>query len=185
MQCKTKKSLSALAVFGLCAACQTTPQDMLSQPDISQIDATAAQATGETRYFPAITYREVREIKFGALRNIGPPERMFFADQINLAATGGDRIIPIVVQTVGDGRKTLLFVALEVDDGMTPYIARAMLARMTSVLRFAPAISEMGVSQELDVYSMAAILGFERIIVTNGRAFSYEAQLARGLVPTD
>ena len=68
---------------------------------------------------------------------------------------------------------------------MTPYIARAMLARMTSVLRFAPAISEMGVSQELDVYSMAAILGFERIIVTNGRAFSYEAQLARGLVPTD
>jgi len=56
---------------------------------------------------------------------------------------------------------------------------------MTSVLRFSPAISEMGVSQELDVYSMAAILGFERIIVTNGRAFSYEAQLARGLVPTD
>ena len=145
MQCKTKKSLSALAVLGLCAACQTTPQDMPSQPDISQIDA----------------------------------------DQINLAATSGDRSIPIVVQTVGDGRKTLLFVALEVDAGMTPYIARAMLARMTSVLRFAPAISEMGVSQELDVYSMAAILGFERIIVTNGRAFSYEAQLARGLVPTD
>lgn len=52
-----------------------------------------------------------------------------------------------------------------------------MLARMTSVTRFLPEISEMGLSAEFDIYNMAAVLGFNRIVVTDGRKFSHKAEL--------
>jgi hypothetical protein len=35
----------------------------------------------------------------------------------------------------------------------------------------------MGLSREFDIYNMAAVLGFRRIIVTDGRDFSHQADL--------
>jgi hypothetical protein len=110
-------------------------------------------------------------------RGAGPQQRQVFVDQINLATTSGERPIPIVAQAVGEERKTLLLMNVEAEEFLTPYIARAMLARMTSLVRFLPAISEMGLSAEFDIYNMGAVLGFDRIVITDGRSFSHEAVL--------
>tara|TARA_R110000765_G_scaffold208234_4_gene313368 strand:+ start:328 stop:576 length:249 start_codon:yes stop_codon:yes gene_type:complete len=60
---------------------------------------------------------------------------------------------------------------------LIPYISRGLLARMTSISRFAPIIAEMGLSQELDVYGVAAVLGFTQIVVTDGREVGYGTKL--------
>lgn len=60
---------------------------------------------------------------------------------------------------------------------LTPYTSRGLLARMTSIIRFAPTIAEMGLSQELDVYDVAAVLGFKQIVVTDGNEVSYVTKL--------
>ncbi|MEL7042954.1 MAG: hypothetical protein AAGL90_15650 [Pseudomonadota bacterium] len=167
--------LMTLSALGACETAIPTETSL----EVPMAAATADPVTGEGEAFPPITHSEVPEIRFGRMQDVGPVERQFFVDQINLAASSGGRDIPIVVQSVGEGRQTLVFMSLASDEAPTPYIARAMLARMTSVLRFAPPIAEMGLGQDLDVYNMAAILGFERIVVTDGRAFSYEARLER------
>lgn len=167
-----------LLATGLIAACETVPVG--SETDIVTADAIleADSDTGEGVYYPKVTISEQPEIRFGPILGAGPQERQFFVDQINRAATTSERDIALVVQAVGSGNQTLLFMPLGRDGTPTPYIAKAMLARMTSVLRFAPAITEMGISQEMDIYNMAAILGFERVVVTDGRAFSYQANVA-------
>ncbi|MEO0608156.1 MAG: hypothetical protein AAFY82_07975 [Pseudomonadota bacterium] len=169
-------ALSLLAT-GLVSACETSPMasdtNLVGAGALTEADA----ATGEGIYYPKVTLSDQPEIRFGPILGAGPQERQFFVDQINRAATTSERDIALVVQAVGTENQTLLFMPLNRDGSPTPYIAKAMLARMTSVLRFAPAITEMGISQEMDVYNMAAILGFDRIVVTDGRAFSYQADV--------
>jgi hypothetical protein len=104
-------------------------------------------------------------------------QRQLFADQINLAASSPGRTVPIVAQAVGQDRGSLVFMYIDSEAGLTPYLARGILARLTSITRFAPAITEMGLTNEFDIYNAAAVLGFERIVVTDGREFSHEVKL--------
>lgn len=167
----------SLLSTGLVSACETSP--VASDANFVSADALieADAATGEGLYYPKVTVSEQPEIRFGPILGAGPQERQFFVDQINRASTTSERDIAIVVQAVGTENKTLLLMPLGREGRPTAYIAKAMLARITSVLRFAPAITEMGISQEVDVYNMAAIMGFERIVVTDGRAFAYQANV--------
>lgn len=160
---------AALTVLAGCATVPTWAEPAASEP--------AALSTAATDYFPPVVSREAPEIRFAPMRGVGPDDRQFFVDQVNLSTASGERPIPIVAQAVGARGETLLLVNIEPNEFLTPYIARAMLARMTSLVRFLPAISEMGLSADFDIYNMGAVLGFERIVVTDGRSFSHEAVL--------
>ncbi|MEO0607553.1 MAG: hypothetical protein AAFY82_04930, partial [Pseudomonadota bacterium] len=120
--------------------------------------------------------------RFEFMEEIGPQQRQAFVDQLNLATAGGERVLPIVIQAVGEDRSTLVIMNIEPEAFFTPYIARAILARLTSLTRFLPAVSEMGLSSEFDIYNMASVLGFDRIVVTDGREFSHEARLVRPVI---
>ena len=133
---------------------------------------------GQNNYYPPIVSADIPEVRFSAAAEAGAQKRHFFVDQINLAAAGNS--FPIVAQAVGADSATLVIMNIDTPEGITPYIARAMLARMTSVVRFLPEISELGLSAEFDIYNMAAVLGFNRIVVTDGREFSHEARLTNG-----
>ena len=163
----------------LAAACESVPPSASGAVTSEGETLSLLPGAGVGVYFPPISSSDQPDIRFGPMAGIGPEQRLFFADQINIAASGPERSIPIVVQAVGTERKTLVFMPIGGEATATPYIARAVLARMTSVSRFLPAISEMGLSQDFDIYNMGAVLGFERIIVTDGRDFSHEARLTR------
>jgi len=165
---------TALAVV---SGCETLPSEGDVAPAAPIAAASADLRTGAGRSYPPTTSSETPEIRFGPMVGVSSPQRQFFVDQINLAAASGPRLVPVVAQAVGDDKSTLLFMSLSSEQTPTPYLARAMLARMTSILRFAPAITEMGLSNEFDIYNMAAVLGFERIVVSDGRTFSHEALL--------
>lgn len=161
--------LAALAAVAGCASVATSAQPATSKP--------AVLSTAADSYFPPIVSRETPEIRFTPMRDAGPQERQVLVDQINLVTSGGERRLPIVAQAVDDERKTLVLMDVEAQAALTSYIARAKLARMTSLVRFLPAIAEMGLSGEFDIYNMGAVLGFSRIVMTDGRSFSHEAVL--------
>ncbi|WP_213271896.1 hypothetical protein [Hyphomonas sp.] len=158
------------------SACQTTsPAEQADTP--AHMAAAPGEMTGEGWYYPPISSEETPDIRFGKMAGIGPEERQFFTDQVNLTASTPGRTFPIVAQAVGENRETLVFLYLDAEGPMTPYLARAILARLTSVMRSAPAIAEMGLSSEFDIYNTAAVLGFAQIIITDGRDFSHQAKL--------
>lgn len=172
--------VTTVALIGLLGACETATTQSTS-PNLKEIAPTTVnEATGSGLFYPAPISFDEPEIRFGLISGVGLTERQFFADQINLAATSPQRTLPIVAQSVGDGRKTLVLLVLGTEGPTTGYMSRALLARLTSVTRFAPAIAEMGLSSEFDIYNMAAVLGFERIVVTDGRTFAHEAKLKAG-----
>ena len=169
-------NLALIALFSALSACQT-----VSAPEPATTPAPIAaaidEATGAGKYYPQVSSYETPEIRFGQMAGIGAEERQFFTDQVNLAASTPGQTFPIVAQAVGENRETLVFLFLDTEGPMTPYLARAILARLTSVMRSVPAIAEMGLSSEFDIYNTAAVLGFAQIIVTDGRDFSHEAKL--------
>jgi hypothetical protein len=168
---------SAMAALSLAAAFAISPLNAEVAGAQSRNPKGVDVQTGAGIYFPAIASTDNPEIRFSPMANSGPQQRQTFVDQINLAAIGAEQPLPIIFQAVGADRKTLVVTNIETDEPMTAYIARAMLARITSVTRFLPAIQEMGLSSEFDIYNMGAVLGFERIVVTDGRRFAHEAQL--------
>ncbi len=168
--------VALIASLGALGACENLPAaGKTATPALSA--SAINETTGAGKYYPQVSSVETPDIRFGKMAGIGPQERQFFIDQVNLAASTPGRTFPIVAQAVGENRETLVFVYLDADDTMTPYLALGILARLTSVTRFAPAIAEMGLSSEFDIYNMAAVLGFARIIVTDGRDFAHEASL--------
>ena len=175
----TIKLAPVLIAMGALAACETVIAGADADGLATPVETVSVPATGEGIFFPPVTSTDTPQIRFNQTLPVGAMERTFFSDQINLATTSGERMVPIVIQAVGDDQKTLVFVALESSDPMTPYIARAMLARMTSVMRFAPALTEMGINQDMDIYNMAAILGFDRVVVSDGRSRSHMANIIR------
>jgi hypothetical protein len=167
----------ALAILlSTLGACQTVSTEGQADPS-ALIVASVDETTGAGRYYPQVSSTETPDIRFGKMTGIGPEERQFFTDQVNLAASTPGRTFPIVAQAVGENRETLVFLYLDAEGPMTPYLARAILARLTSVMRSAPAIAEMGLSGEFDIYNTAAVLGFAQIIVTDGRDFAHKADL--------
>lgn len=170
------RKIALMAALGALGACQSMPA--MEQADTPVLSVAAVdERTGAGTYYPRISSIETPEIRFGQMAGVGPEERQFFIDQVNLAASTPGRTAPIVAQAVGENHETLVFIYLDAEGPMTPFLARAILARLTSVSRFAPAIAEMGLSSEFDIYNMAAVLGFGQIIVSDGRDFAHQASL--------
>ncbi|MEL6782114.1 MAG: hypothetical protein AAFO51_07030 [Pseudomonadota bacterium] len=172
-------AITALAGVGVLGGCETatgSPQSL--EPSLTS-EAQIDEATGASTHYPPPTSFETPDIRFGPLAGAGPTQRQFFVDQVNVTAAQAQRSLSLVAQAVGEDRTTLVFTILGAEGEPTSYLARALLARMTSVVRFTPAISEMGLSEAFDIYNTAAVLGFQRIVVSDGRDFSHQADLER------
>lgn len=159
--------LAAAAAMGLATACQSVPAG-----HVTSASAAEDAQTGEGRFFPNVTETEVRPVRFSAMADTGPSQRQYFTDRINMETSGRGLTAPIVVQCAGKEQDVLVVMVSGFQEPLTPYISRGLLARMTSIIRFAPTLAEMGLSEELDIYDVAAVLGFKQIVVTDGRDFA-------------
>lgn len=165
-------TLAAAATLSLVGACQSAPIDptMIAS-------RTGDAETGEGRFYPPVTSIEVHPVRFGTMANAVPMQRQYFTDRVNMETSGRGLTAPIVVQSVGEEQDILVLMVSGFQEPLSPYISRGLLARMTSVVRFAPPLSEMGLSQDLDVYDVAAALGFKQIVVTDGRDITFATKL--------
>lgn len=163
----TKSTLAAFIALTALSACQTASSPiMVSEPQ------TVDPMTGEGQYFPPATHTDIQFTSFAMMSDANPSQRQFFADRINMETPGQGDMETIVVQSTGQARDVLVLMVPSGERILTPYVSRALLARMSSIIRFAPVISEMGLSEELEIYDVSAILGFKQIVVTDGQATS-------------
>ena len=165
-------TLATAIALGLASACQSAP----IEPTMNASHPVDAD-TGEGRFYPTVTAMDIQPVRFGMMANAGPVQRQYFTDRVNMETSGRGLTAPIVVQSTGDEQDVLVVMVSGLDDPLTAYIARGLLARMTSVIRFAPTLAELGLSQELDVYDVAAALGFKQIVVTDGRNATFATTL--------
>ena len=164
-----------IAALGALGACATPISAGPGSPALTAADID--ETTGAGRYYPPASSLETADVLFRQMPGIGPRQRQAFVDQVNLAASTPGGPVPIVAQAVGADRETLVLLYAGGEGPMTPYLARGVLARLTSIARSAPVIMEMGLSSEFDAYNMASVLGFGRLVVTDGRAFTHQADL--------
>lgn len=167
-----RRTIAAAITLALLGACQTAPSPT-GFADSYQVDPN----TGEGRFFPPVADTEIHATSYGVMVDAGPLQRQFFTDRINMETSSRGQMAPIVVQSTGEKREVLVLMVPGGEQGLTPYIARALLARTTSIIRFAPLVSEMGMSDQLDVYDVAAVLGFKQVVVTDGRDVAYVTKL--------
>ena len=163
---------AAAATIGLATACQSAPVE-LAKSSAHVVDT----GTGEGLFYPPVTETETRSVRFGAMTGASPEQRQYFTDRVNMETSGRGLTMPFIVQSTGVDQDVLVVMVSGFDEPLTSYISRGLLARMTSITRFAPTIAEMGLSQELDVYDVAAVLGFTQIVITDGREVSYGTKL--------
>ena len=163
--------LAAVAALSLVSACQAAP--LKPATDASGFDA----ETGEGQFYPPVTATEIWPVRFGMMSGASPMQRQYFTDRVNMGTSGQGLTAPIIVQSTGDDQDVLVVMVSGFHEPLTPYISRGLLARMTSLIRFAPTLSELGLSEELDVYDVAAALGFKKIVVTDGRDATFATKL--------
>lgn len=164
--------LATSAALGLASACQSAPM-----PPASSAEVIVDAQSGEGWFYPPVKATEVRPVRFGMMSGAGPAQRQYFTDRVNMETSGRGLTAPLVVQSVGEEHDVLVLMVSGFHEPLTPYISRGLLARMTSVVRFTPTITEMGLSQELDVYDVASVLGFKQIVVTDGRSAAFATDL--------
>jgi hypothetical protein len=181
MSSRKHTALTTIAMIAMIASCGAlgacAVPVTLHDGVAGSVDAGSDETTGAGLYYPPASSLETPNIRFQQMLGVGPQQRQSFVDQVNLAVGIPGRSLPIVAQAVGANRETLVVLYVGGEGAMTPYLARGVLARLTAITRSAPAIQAMGLSSDFDAYNMAAVLGFARIVVTDGRAFAHQADL--------
>lgn len=175
---KALSKRAAWAVFCLIGGCATGPYPQgLGASGAETISTLINESAEAGVYFSPPSSTESRKTQFRLSVDPGPVRRQYFTDQINLVASTPSRELPVIAQAVGAERRVLVLTMVGAGSAPTPYLARAILARATSVIRSAPILAEMGISQDFDIYNVAVVLGFERIVVSDARAFTHEVHL--------
>lgn len=144
------------------AACQV-PEGQ-SRPAVT----TVADTTGAGYFFPQPTSSEIKETTPLFVDGVGSGQRQFLVDQINLLASAQSAELSFVLQATGDDNDTLVFTLFGTRGELSEYRARALMARTTSTVRSAPMVVQLGLEEQVDFFDVAAAMGFQRIIVSDG-----------------
>ncbi|PHS79528.1 MAG: hypothetical protein COB59_01660 [Rhodospirillaceae bacterium] len=137
-----------------------------------------AWASGVEGYaFPPITSSETLSSKSQVATDASEARRINFA--IGLSSLIMNRPYPpgVSIFTGGEGAKVLVIVGLEDGKLNTVFRVRAALEILTTFSRQTPLFIELGVSDIFSFLDFAHLLGFESVVVSDGRAFSHKFSL--------
>lgn len=139
--------------------------------------AAAAAADREEYYYPPITSEEV----FGRTMLDVPPgtreDRVRFvinATKTLVKTTGSPRY---VIFEKGSDAQHMIIVALDDQVFATIYRARAVLAQLTARIRGSEFFEKTGRTSEATWFDMAKLLGFEDVVISDGRTWSHRVAL--------
>lgn len=164
-----RTAAAALAALGIgCAGCQTAGAERGA--------ATASDPVGIPAgyLYPAPNGSEVvSSIVADTLET--PPFEVRVQLVTRLTQLLGARPYPPLAlpATEGDDQTTLVFLDSGGLDVSTPYEARAMVAQMSAAVRNNPLFEQYGVENYARIFDLLKIVGFERVVITNGDDFAY------------
>jgi len=81
---------------------------------------------------------------------------------------------PVAIFVKGEDKEKLIIVANTPGRLATIYRVRAYLATLTSSARLTPIFRELGMEETLTFFDLLKMIGFERITVSDGAAFTHQ-----------
>ena len=139
--------------------------------------ATAVAQDREGYYYPAITSEEVFA---RTMLEVQPGERadrvrfVINATKTLVKASGAPRY---VIFEKGSDAQHMIIIALDDEVFATLYRARAILAQLTARVRGSEFFERTGLATEATWFDMAKLLGFEDVVVSDGRDWAHRVVL--------
>lgn len=132
----------------------------------------------EGEFYPKPKIRVSVTPKSSVIEGVSEIERQKFADEINRITdkkAGETSFAALAV-----GAENTVFLLSATSDGAldTKYRAKAAIARMTASARVAPILAETGLQDFFDIHDFLVLLGFEKLVISDGDSFSYEVTLS-------
>lgn len=139
--------------------------------------AASAEDRREGYYYPPITSEEVFDRKItGAPKAIGAV-RTAFITQITKAQLASATKPRIAIFGKGGETQHLIVVALDDEVFETLFRARAVMAQLTAHARTTPFFKKNGIQFAATWFDLAKILGFEDIVVTDGKNWAHKINI--------
>jgi hypothetical protein len=133
-----------------------------------------AQDRHEGYYYPEVTVRETYPARAATLPDSDRLRRIAFVVALAQEQTARPYPPRWAIFAKGTEAEKLLIIAME--DGViaTIHQARAMLAMMTAVTRGLPGFDDTAVEDSYTFLDLLAIMGFERLTVSDGRSYALQ-----------
>ena len=144
---------------------------------VSLTGATAVAQDRQGYYYPAITSEEVFERTMLDVQPGDPGDRVRFVINTTrtiLQASGSPRY---VIFEKGSEAQHMIIVALDDEVFATLYRARAVLAQLTAQVRGSEFFERTGMATEATWFDMVKLLGFEDVVVSDGREWAHRVML--------
>ena len=140
--------------------------------------ATAAAADErEGYYYPEVTSEEVFARTMLEVPPAEPAARVRFIVHVTKAQLAAPDNPRFVIFEKGGEAQHMIIVALDDEIFATPYRARAVLAQLTANVRGTEFFEEFGLVTEATWFDLAKLLGFEDVVISDGRDWSHRVVL--------
>lgn len=141
------------------------------------LSTVALSGEREGYYYPAISSEEV----FGrTMLDVPPPgrdARVRFIVNVTKAQLAAPENPRFVVFEKGGDAEHMIIVALDDQVFSTLYRARAVLAQLTASVRGGEFFDQSGLVTEATWFDMAKLLGFEDVVVSDGKNWAHRVVL--------
>lgn len=142
----------------------------------------AAAAAAEDRYigyyYPPPESEETYGPRVRTLPNATERTRIAFLTGLTNQMLGNGYAPPFMIFAKGAGSRTIILVGLDDQRFATLYRMRAWLAGLTATARSTPVFTDIGAPPEaLTFLDLCKLLGFEELVVSDGRALSHRIRL--------
>ena len=137
----------------------------------------AAADEREGYYYPAVTSEEIFK---RTMLEVPPPDslaRERFIINVTKAQLAAPHAPRFIVFEKGGDAQHMIIVALDDDVFATLYRARAVLAQLTTNLRGDAFFEESGLLTDATWFDMAKSLGFEDVVISDGRNWAHRVIL--------
>ncbi len=160
----------ALVVLGLLAL-------PVAAPNAAETAAAPTPDRHAGYYYPPVATTEIYQARAVPMIEASRRTRVQFTVNITQQMLARPQAPEFIMFAKGDKAEKLIIVGLHDGAMNTIYRARAVLAMLTSIARSSPLFREFGVEDYFTFFDLAALFGFERITITDGKTFSHRIEL--------
>ena len=128
-------------------------------------------------YYPEVSSTETYDLRMGAHADAGRAMRLSFVSHMTKEQAAAEHAPQYAIFAKGTDGEKLIIVGLDEDAFGTLFRARGVMAQMTAFTRELPFLKEAGLASDVTFYDFLGHMGFKRLTLTDGRAWSHRVEL--------
>lgn len=151
---------------------------LLALPALAQAPVAAQQESQhEGYYYPRLTSRETYAARSRPQPGFDRAARLAFFTGLAQTQMSRPYAPSYALFAKGDDAQKAILVALGDEGFRTLFQGRALLAQMTTVARASQLLRELRVEELFTFFDVLRLLGFEEIVISDGRSFAHRVAL--------